>query len=524
MAQQSVVFIFDAHLPFLRGCSDMSEMEEVYLFDVMSSTYLPLLRLLSQFEEESLPVKIGIAFSPCLCGMFTDTLLQTKYIARLTQQIEFGTTEIERLKADAHSAARAREFVDLLKTNLHDFTVVYEKNVLNGFNHFIAAGMIELLATTASSCFLPLYADIPESVAAQIEVGFISSREFFSAAPAGFWLPALAYAPGLENSIKSYGFEYTVVDTPSFLLANPMPRTGVFAPAITQNKLKVLARDLRACAEVGGNEHAYYARDVYLDIEKDVGFELQNDAVSRLFPQDMRRCPSGFRYWDRSGKHYDAEAAEAQLQKDAAAFVENRRAVFSTLEKETDFPYLSSVFSMQSHFFGYTWFEGVRWFELVCRRLVQDANMAMEFPGKVVQTTKQLQQTELFYSSDLPGGYATKLLQHSNDWMYASVRKATQRMIQLANNFPNDTGLRERMLNMAARDVLLAQSMYWQLLSGDDITKDYAKQRFKEHINAFTVVFDALGSGMASTSWLIRREKEFPLFSYINYRVFSTKQ
>jgi len=74
---------------------------------------------------------------------------------------------------------------------------------------------------------------------------------------------------------------------------------------------------------------------------------------------------------------------------------------------------------------------------------------------------------------------------------------------------------------MAARELLLGQSMDWLLMMNDSDDTEYARHRFEECVRAFTVVYESLGSNFISTEWLTGMEKKDNLFSQINYRAFS---
>jgi len=124
----------------------------------------------------------------------------------------------------------------------------------------------------------------------------------------------------------------------------------------------------------------------------------------------------------------------------------------------------------------------------------------------------------------MESGYAEEVLNSANDWMYPFIRKATVRMIDLAERFPDDSGLKERSLNMAARELLLAQSMDWFVMMNENDRSEYARRRFEESVRAFTVVYESLGSNFISTEWLTSTEKMHNLFTSINYRVFSRKK
>ena len=74
-------------------------------------------------------------------------------------------------------------------------------------------------------------------------------------------------------------------------------------------------------------------------------------------------------------------------------------------------------------------------------------------------------------------------------------------------------------------------SAAWAVVSSDvvagldtDDCAEYADRRFRLSINAFTTVFDSLGSNTVSTEWLTTLENQDNLFPWINYKIFSKKK
>ena len=138
--------------------------------------------------------------------------------------------------------------------------------------------------------------------------------------------------------------------------------------------------------------------------------------------------------------------------------------------------------------------------------------------------TATLQKIKPYFSSEEGTGYGENMLEHSNGWMLRYIRKASERMIDLTSRFTDDTGLKARALNLAAKEILLAQSAAWQQMINTKNSPEYAEQRFKESVLAFSTVYDSLGSNSISTEWLTRMEKKHTLFPEMNYMVFSSKQ
>lgn len=530
MADTSLMLILDARLPFVRHPDSPGCVEESWFFNALSYTYLPLLRACTALETGGIPFKLAIAFAPTLCEMLSDPLLQERYVEQLDRSIEFGLSELDRCSESPETRELIKVHLDQLQLNRRDFVDIYEKNILGKFDYFATHGYLEILATTATSCFLPLYADIPEAINAQIETGLITYRKHFTAIPTGFWLPAMAYARGIETTLKSYGFQYTVLESHGLLFADPPPDAGLFAPAWCQNGFPVYGRDKLACLEVYDPETGFIASPAYLDTEKDIGFELDEDILSALFDVSLGRRYTGFRYWSRERSSsgvpafYQIDKAHARVCADAQAFLERRVAAMGKASAALEGAPISLVCAFPASVFGQTWFEGVSWLEQLFRAAATRNDVRFALPGNGVQVRPADKRVSPVYSSWNDSGYAEEVLNSANDWMYPFVRKATLRMIDLAERFPDDSGLKERALNMAARELLLGQSMDWFMMMNEVDQTEYARRRFEEHIKAFTVVYESLGSNFISTEWLTRIEKTDNLFPEINYRVFSKRK
>ncbi|MBQ7882343.1 MAG: DUF1957 domain-containing protein [Treponema sp.] len=128
-----------------------------------------------------------------------------------------------------------------------------------------------------------------------------------------------------------------------------------------------------------------------------------------------------------------------------------------------------------------------------------------------------------YVSANSGTGYGEDLLDSSNSWMIRYTRKMGERMVDLAERFPSDTGLKARLLNLGAKELMLAQSAEWPKMIHDGNFPEYVEDYFKSCVLAFTAVFDSLGSNTVSTEWLTSLEKKHCLFPWMNYRIFSKK-
>ena len=524
MKDCNLLFILDAHLPYVRNEVEEGFVEDEWLFDALSYLYLPILKMCSNLKKDNIPFKLGAAFEPALCDMLADKVLQNRYRINIQRKIEFAKKELERFS----ECENTKKLIQYNLKRFNDNKRIFEDcggDVLKQFDLLSQQGYIELLATTATNCFLPFFLNMPEAIAAQVEMGQINYRKHFSAVPSGFWIPSMAYFEGLDDIIRSYGYDYTVVSSEAFLLCDKVPPAGVFSAAVSKNGLKFLATDLCACRSIYDEADGFAENKVYIDVKDDVGFKLSEEYLASVFETSKGRRAIGFRYWSKEeDTPYDIYKAHSQSWADAEDYVNSRtealRAIKETKTCESPF----SLLIISSEFFGKKWCEGFIWLERVFRLINDSDCLKSVFPSAAVNLSKQLYTVKPFFSSFLPSGYAAELLTKENDWMYRYIIKITERMIGLVEMFPEDGSLKERVLNAAAREVLLLQSLYWPLYANDPQLKDFAERRFVEHVNSFTAAYEALGADSPDAKWLSNRENKYPIFKNINYRIFSRKK
>src|SRR5260370_28472761 len=100
----------------------------------------------------------------------------------------------------------------------------YGRNVVGAFRKFQEHGRLEIITSAATHALLPLLADHPPSVRAQILIARDHYRQCFGRDPRGIWLPECAYDAGLEKALREANIEWFILDTHGILLAQPRPR------------------------------------------------------------------------------------------------------------------------------------------------------------------------------------------------------------------------------------------------------------------------------------------------------------
>jgi len=78
-----VAIVLHAHLPFVRHPEHKDFLEERWLFEAISETYLPLIQCFESLLDEGIDFRVTMSLTPPLLTMLTDTLLQNRYIDHL---------------------------------------------------------------------------------------------------------------------------------------------------------------------------------------------------------------------------------------------------------------------------------------------------------------------------------------------------------------------------------------------------------------------------------------------------------
>ena len=529
--QKFFSLIIKANQDFIRHTGDNLRHNAPLLnsfYESISEVYIPLLEMVEKLSADGINFRIGLVLPPLLCNMLSDDSLKEAYVQWLDERIKLGQAESRRNKDKPAIQALITEELEKNKQRKKIFAEKYNSSLVPAFADFMNKGYLELLGTCGTDIFLPHYCDMKEIVSAQIESGLHAYRQFFGIVPEGFWLPELGYAPGLEKLIRAYGYTYTILDSRSLLFAEKIPDAGIFYPVRTDNSLVVFARNHAMDVELFGEDGIIYSA-VYRNQNRDIGYELPMEQLSSVMEKGGIRYSTGYKYWNRNFNDeaksvYNPEEALAQVEKDAETFVQKRK---SNLDQAAELlakhPFVVEVCALNISKLSKTWHESLAWLELVIRKASEQGLEVKSCDG-LCENQYELEKIEPYYSAGIGTGYGENLLSSKNCWMMRYIRKNCERMVDLAGRFPNDTGLKNRLLNLGAKELMIAQSANLAKMINRSEFPEFAEKRFKESIAAFTAVFDSLGSNTVSTEWLTRLEAEDSIFPWMNYRIFSKKR
>lgn len=531
MSDKKLIIVIVAEQGYIRNqkTDEGFSAQNDILFGAITDTYIPLLNLFTKLSAENIPFKLGLVLSPVLCTLLSDEVVQEQYINYLDRRIALGDVELERNKNDPTILDQVRSCLARLQKTRVDFTDRYQKNLVAAFKEFAQKEYVELIATAATYAYLPHYADLKEALNAQVDTGIRAQKNFFEESGDGFYLPYLGWANELESVIRSYNMNYTIVDTKALLFSKDCPSTGIFSPVRTNRSLVIFAKDNETPQDITDKDKGFAHNGAYRNQNEDIGFSLEGAELENFLGNSRIRIQTGYKYTANDSKIYDAKKAHEQVKKDALAFYSSKKEKLnkaSSLMEEGQDAILTCT--IPAELLGQTWFEGIDWLEEVIRLVFseskQEEKISLSLCRSNLEKQFSLPKITLYPCGESGTGYGEDLLDSSNSYMYRYVRTATERVIDLTERFPGETGLKARLLDTGAKEVLLAQSGAWPSMLHEQKLPNFAAESFKKYILSFTTVFDSLASNTVSTEWLTNIEREHSIFPWITYRVFSRKK
>src|ERR1051325_8330321 len=88
--------VLHAHLPYVRHPEHEDSLEENWLFEAITETYVPLLLVLDGLIEDGIDFRLNLSLTPTLASMLLDPLLQSRYLRKLDKTIELAEKEVAR--------------------------------------------------------------------------------------------------------------------------------------------------------------------------------------------------------------------------------------------------------------------------------------------------------------------------------------------------------------------------------------------------------------------------------------------
>ncbi len=516
--------VLHAHLPFVRHPEEEYFLEENWLYEAITETYIPLIEVFEGLVRDGVDFRVTMSLTPPLVSMLQDPLLQERYIRHIERLIELAAKEMDRTAFEPHYHGLAVMYHQRFLRARELFADRYRRDLVTAFRRLQDAGVLEIITCCATHGFLPILSVRPASARAQIAIGADHYARTFGRRPLGIWLPECGYVPGLDTWLKESGLRYFILDSHGILHADPVPRYSVYAPVYCPSGVAAFGRDWESSKQVWSSKEGYPGDVDYREYYRDIGFELDLDYIRPYIHPDGIRINTGIKYWRITGQTEYKEAYRPDWAREKAArhagnFMFNREKQVEHLAAHMDRPPLV-VAPYDAELFGHWWFEGPQWIDFLARKIRYDQKtIRMITPGEYLEAYPRNQMTQPSASSWGYKGYNEFWLEGSNDWIYRHLHMAAARMEELARLFQREIregarrSLVRRALNQAARELLLAESSDWPFIMKTGTMVAYARKRVHRHIGRFTRLYEDLKAGRVDASWLREVEHRDSIFA-----------
>lgn len=434
------------------------------------------------------------------------------------------------------------------------FNQRFNRDMLGAFRRLQEEGYIEITTSAATHGYLPLLGH-DSAIRAQLRTGIASHQRHFGRKPTGIWLPECAYRPayitdegavrpGIEHFLSEHELKVFFSETHTITGGQPV---GVAAGDVIGPYGAIKRRYVIPAAKTAPESRAttyqpYYVADTTsgagTDQHSGVAVIGRNNrsgmqvwSANTGYPGDFdyrefhkKAGTSGLQYWRVTGHTVELGSKDFYHPEWAAYKVEQHAEHFAHLvgdllrqyhDQTGEFGLVSSNYDTE--LFGHWWFEGVAWLGQVLRHLAQDTSIELTTATRHIMQHPPREVLNLPEGSWGTGGTHFTWDNPETHWMWEPIHEAEARMEALVARYDHASESQRPVLNQAARELLLLQSSDWPFLVTTGQAREYAIQRFSQHLERFEKLAASLENGSpdreaAGEYWEL--DKVFPDIDY----------
>ena len=554
MATGHFVFMLHSHLPFYRKAG-MWPFGEENLYECMAETYVPLANAISElYYDEGIKAKLTVGITPILAEQLNDEYLQDGFVKYLDEKIKSVAKDLERYPDEKvphsqHLKYLAKYYFDWYSHIRDSFVNKYNKDLISAFKNLQDLGCIEITTSGATHGFSPLLAT-DNNLNAQFKVGSDTTKRLFGKKAKGAWLPECAYRqgyeyvgkdgqkhwrPAIEVTLQNNDIEYFFTESHVIEGGNSIGNRRVIGVYGNIEYIPLPERE-----PTGYDTYsAYWLPDAQVAVmgrNDRAGYQVWSAADG--YPGDgcyrefhKKDDKSGMNYWritspttDLGDKMlYDPVLALNQVNSNSDHYTTMLYHLLNDYKQSHGGKEGLVMVSFDTELYGHWWFEGIEFIKQVIRKLNNFLPQIERMTaGEYLQAHPPTEAIQIPESSWGQGGHFYVWNNHLTEWMWPIIHSCEKRITEIADRYqtiPEDK-LLHRALNQLARENLLLQSSDWPFLITTWQAKDYATDRFREHVDRFEFIADMIDSGNIDDVKLKEIESIDNCFSDIDYRVY----
>ena len=125
-------------------------LEESWIFEAISETYIPLLSSFFKLIEEGIDFRITMSLTPPILSMLDNTLLKQRYIIYLKEKIKLSALEIERTKENNEINNLSKHYYDKYTNDLNFYLNFAKSDLISLFKILQDLGYLEIITCGAT--------------------------------------------------------------------------------------------------------------------------------------------------------------------------------------------------------------------------------------------------------------------------------------------------------------------------------------------------------------------------------------
>jgi 1,4-alpha-glucan branching enzyme len=521
--------ILHGHIPYVLGHGTWPH-GSVMVYEAAAETYIPILWALEELVAEGISPNITISLSPITVEQLSDKRFPGWFEGYLRDKQEMARTNAREFAArgDGHLEYLAHEWEGRYRALEEAFVDGYGRDLPGAFRRMQDGGHIEVMTCAATRGYLPLLhedTDIQGQIMQAVQV----YEAHFGRRPRGIWLPECAYRPhcrwapppeigypetpyprkGIEEFLGENGFDYFIVDTHMLGGGNPLPVS--VSREDTLGKAWGHIRHVREASPYSGAKtpyRPYFVGDRFED-HPPVAILVRDPETSQQvwsgwqgYPGDAnylefhkKHIPGDLRYWrvtddlnDLATKgQYEPQWADGKIHEHAGHFLWLVKEKLRRAPWEGGMPVVCAPFDAE--LFGHWWYEGPRWMSKMLRWMNQDPEVEVMTASAYLGNHSPDRAITLPEGSWGAGGGHYVWMNHDTAWTWHRVYDAEKDFAALLREHgAGHDDVMRKLIQQAARELLLLQASDWQFLITTWSARDYAEARLHEHHQDYKAV------------------------------------
>lgn len=537
-------FVLHSHIPYARLAGRWPHGEE-WIHEAASETYIPLLQTLYDLKDEGVNFRLTLGITPVLAEQLADPLVLEHFTQYLDSRIAAAQSDMIYFDRPETANGHLRYLAEWYKQGYEkikaDFEVRFNRDLIGAFRQLQDEGYIEIITSAATHAYLPLLGH-KSAINAQIKAGIHSYKRFFGRQPTAIWLPECAYRPGLEQFLLADDLKVFFSEAHTITGGKPVgvAAGGIIGPQSTIQQRYVIPPHQDSPERPASTFLPYYVSDSRAEAEQHSGVAVigrNNRSGTQVWSAEIgypgdedyrefyrKAGTSGLYYWRVTNKNIDLGMKDTYHPDWAAYKIDQHAEHFAHMigDMLRDFhnrtgKYGLVLSSYNTELFGHWWFEGVNWLGSVLRHLARDPNVELTTASRHIVQHPPEEVLSLSEGSWGVGGTHFTWDNNETHWMWQPIHEAEGRMESLATGMTQPTADEAAILKQAARELLLLQSSDWSFLITSGQAREYAIQRFNQHLERFEKLADSLEQGnprrdLADEYWEL--DKIFPDIDY----------